>query len=62
MQPLLDMAVLGPPRISLGGRPLAGPLSGKPLALLIYLAVSGQPQPRHALASLLWGDVPEENA
>ena len=45
-------------------------LAGKPLrlksqkgtALLIYLAVKQQPQPRAALANLLWGDLPEANA
>jgi ABC-type oligopeptide transport system substrate-binding subunit/DNA-binding SARP family transcriptional activator len=36
--------------------------SSKALALLCYLAVTGRPHARPALAVLLWGDFPEANA
>lgn len=59
----LRIALLGPISISWddGGAPV--PLTGKPLALLAYLAVeSDRPHRRDALAGLLWPDQPEEHA
>src|SRR5262245_44821598 len=49
----LRLFVLGPPRLERDGQPVELNLR-KALALLVYLAVSGQPQSRDALATLLW--------
>ncbi|GAB4443976.1 MAG: hypothetical protein Kow0031_26340 [Anaerolineae bacterium] len=55
------MKLLGPPRLELDGRPLE--LSyAKAEALLYYLAAEGAPQPRAALADLLWGNSPQKQA
>lgn len=58
----LQLFLLGKPRLQWDGQPLAGLVSAKAQALLFYLAVTGQPCPRSALAGLLWGDMPEETA
>jgi DNA-binding SARP family transcriptional activator len=55
----LRLEVLGGLRASLGGQPLTGFRTRKTQALLVYLAVTGRPQPREALAGLLWGGVPD---
>jgi serine/threonine protein kinase/DNA-binding SARP family transcriptional activator/pimeloyl-ACP methyl ester carboxylesterase len=59
----LKLYVFGPPRIEHDGRPVELNLR-KALALLAYLAVTGQPQSRDALATLLWpeGDQSEGRA
>lgn len=62
MKTKLQLNLLGPPKISLAGQPLVEPLSSKAEAILYYLAVTGQPQTRIALATLLWGDIPEAAA
>src|SRR4051812_5266329 len=49
----LKLFVLGAPRMEHDGQPLELNLR-KALALLVYLAVSGQPHSRDALATLLW--------
>jgi DNA-binding SARP family transcriptional activator len=49
----LKLFVLGQPRLERDGQPLALNLR-KALALLVYLAVSGQPHGRDALATMLW--------
>src|SRR5215213_3122290 len=51
----LQVFVLGPPRLERDGEPVELNLR-KALALLVYLTVSGQPQSRDALATLLWPD------
>ncbi len=51
----LKLYVFGPPRLEYDGQLIALNLR-KALALLVYLAVSGQPQSREALATLLWPD------
>src|SRR3954468_19069854 len=51
----LKLFVLGAPRMEHDGQPLELNLR-KALALLVYLAVSDQPQTRDALATLLWPD------
>src|SRR5215207_6808598 len=49
----LKLFVLGQPRLERDGRPLELNLR-KALALLVYLALSGQLHSRDALATLLW--------
>lgn len=48
-----ELRLLGSPRIERGGAPLEVD-TRKALALVAYLAVTGQPQTRDALAGLLW--------
>jgi predicted ATPase/DNA-binding SARP family transcriptional activator len=62
MGALLEIALLGPPRVVLNGQPAIEGLSGKTLALLIYIAVVGQPQTRESVAGLFWGDAPDTQA
>lgn len=50
---LLKLLVFGSPRLERDGRPIELNLR-KALALLVYLAVSGRPHSRDALATLLW--------
>jgi DNA-binding SARP family transcriptional activator len=57
----LTLNVLGPPRLARGGQPVALPLR-RALALLVYLAVTGQPQSRETLAALLWRESDEGEA
>jgi DNA-binding SARP family transcriptional activator len=49
------------PRIDRGGVPLTF-LRRKTTALLIYLAVTGRPHSRGAIADLLWSNLPRERA
>lgn len=58
----LQLFAFGRFRIQKDGQPLAGLVSAKAQALLIYLAVTGKTCSRPALAGLLWGDMPEETA
>ncbi len=53
MTELLEIGVLGGLRIRRGDTLVAG-LGSKNAALFVYLAVTGLPQPRAALADLLW--------
>jgi non-specific serine/threonine protein kinase len=53
MMAVLKLLVFGAPRLERDGRPIELNLR-KALALLIYLAVSGKPHSRDALATLLW--------
>lgn len=54
---LLELDLLGTPTVRIDGKvPDISPF-GKELALLYYLATSGQPQSRSSLAVLLWGDL-----
>ena len=55
------LTVLGPPRLERDARPLELPLR-RAMALLVYLAVTGRPQPREALAGLLWPESDEREA
>jgi DNA-binding SARP family transcriptional activator/predicted ATPase/Tfp pilus assembly protein PilF len=57
----LELHLFGAPEICLQGQPVTG-LSAKTVALLIYLAVTGEAHKRSALAALLWGEVPEKRA
>ena len=56
-RPPLRIALLGPPLIEVGGRPLEVD-TRKATALLAYLAFTGRPSRRDTLAGLLW---PETN-
>ncbi|MEZ4589961.1 MAG: BTAD domain-containing putative transcriptional regulator [Chloroflexota bacterium] len=62
MTKVLKLALLGPLHITIDDEPLIGLDSGKAQALLGYLAVNGRPHSRHALANLLWGELPEPDA
>jgi DNA-binding SARP family transcriptional activator len=58
----LELHLLGTPQIILDGRPLITLTSAKAQALLFYLAVTRRAHTRAALASLLWGNVPDAAA
>jgi DNA-binding SARP family transcriptional activator len=58
----LRLALLGRPRVVRDDAPLTGWTLRKSLALLAYLAVTGLPHSRGALAGLLWRDCTEDNA
>jgi predicted ATPase/DNA-binding SARP family transcriptional activator len=58
----LRLALLGGLQVSRDGTPVTGFVSNKVAALLCYLAVTGRPHFRPALAGLLWGDWPEPEA
>src|SRR5262245_36520827 len=57
----LKLFVLGQPRLERDGAPIELNLR-KALALLVYLAVSGQPYSRDALATLLWPESDQREA
>ena len=61
-RPRLALSLLGGALMALDGAPLKGFITLKSQALLCYLAVTGRPHSREALAALLWGDTPEEDA
>lgn len=52
---MLELQLLGPPVMTVDGAPVVVD-TRKATALLAYLAVSGQPHRREALAGLLWPD------
>ncbi len=58
----LRLELLGGWQLSRGGAPLTGFAYAKGQALLAYLAATGRPHAREALAALLWGDLPESDA
>lgn len=62
MEEILELNLLGRPQFHLGGEPVTGFTSVKPQALFSYLAVTGEPHNRSALAGLLWGSMIETNA
>lgn len=62
MTKVLELHLLGSLQINLDGRPFIGLVSSKAKALLCYLAVTGRPHTRQALAGLLWPDLPEADA
>lgn len=58
---MLEMTLLGRPQIKIN-KALVEVNANKALALLYYLAATGRPHSRQALAALLWSDLPEEAA
>ncbi len=59
----LALALMGPFEVALDGQPVTWFQTDKARALLAYLAVeSVSPHGRHALAGLLWPDVPDGHA
>src|SRR5262245_13189863 len=58
---LITIRLLGSPEIEAQGKPLILK-NQKARALLFYLAVTGQCHSRGHLATLLWSEVPAENA
>jgi DNA-binding SARP family transcriptional activator/predicted ATPase len=59
---MLQIYLLGAPTIVRDGNPVQGFVSHKAAALLYYLAATGQPHTRPALAALLWPDVADAQA
>jgi DNA-binding SARP family transcriptional activator len=57
----LHLYALGPPEVRLGENLVNFP-TRKTLALLIYLAIETSPQPREALAALLWPEASPERS
>ncbi|MCG3206739.1 MAG: Serine/threonine-protein kinase PknD [Anaerolineae bacterium] len=57
----LKLFLLGPPRVELDGAPV-DLNRRKALALLVYLAVTGQPHSRDAMATLLYPDYSQSHA
>ena len=60
--PQLSLRFLGGLSIGEGNSLVSDGLATKALALVCYLSVTGEPQTREALASLLWSDFPEPRA
>ena len=60
-EPPLHLYVLGPPEVRLGDNLVTFP-TRKTLALLVYLAIESRPQPREALAALLWPEASPERS
>lgn len=58
----LSLQMLGGLRVELDGRVPGRPLPKKAAALLCYLCMTGRSHTRGSLASLLWGESPEESA
>ena len=53
----LSLLLLGSPDLRVGGAPVR--LDRKPVALLAWLAITGEPASRGALGALLWPDSPQ---
>lgn len=62
MAPSLEILLLGGLQIRQNGAPVVSFMSSKVPALLAYLAVTGRPHQRDALAGLLWGEMPDAAA
>jgi DNA-binding SARP family transcriptional activator/predicted ATPase len=58
----IHLTLLGQPRVQLGDAPTLDFAAEKWLALLAYLALTGDSYARPQLEALLWGDSPAENA
>lgn len=62
MLPELELEVLGRPSLTADGVPMLARVPVKAVALLAYIAVTGQTHPRAALAALLWGGLGDQRA
>ena len=62
MSERLTITLFGKPRVERAKRAITGFISAKAQALLFYLAATGRPHMREALAGLLWGGMPEAQA
>jgi DNA-binding SARP family transcriptional activator len=58
---MLELQTLGDLRITVDGHP-AALRSRKAQALLVYLAIEGEPQPRASMATLLWTESDQQHA
>lgn len=59
---MLTIKLLGSPTFVLHNESISHLLGGRAAALLIYLAVTRQPQPRTQITDLLWEEIPEHQA
>ncbi len=59
---ILEIRLLGGLQVSYGDAAVPHFVSSKVPALLAYLAITGRPHQRDALAGLLWGDMPDAAA
>lgn len=59
---MLKISLLGTPQLKLEEPSLSNSITGKRLALFVYLSVTGEAQNRDVLANLLWCDVPNRRA
>ena len=62
LTPVLELQLFGAPQLRLGGEVINDKISGRPLALLSYLAVTGRPHTRDLLADLLWDELTSQQA
>jgi len=58
----LRITALGGLTVTLAGRPVTGLASRKTMALLLYLIMNSQPQPREVLANIFWDDRSQDQA
>ncbi len=59
---MLKITLFGTPQITLDGQSLSDLITGRRLALLVYLVTSGRPHARDVLADLLWCDLSSRQA
>ncbi len=59
---MLTIRLFGTPTFLLKDQLITHLVTGRTAALLAYLAVTGQPQPRALLTDLLWENIPEQQA
>lgn len=59
---MFTISLLGNPAFTLNDQSLSHLVTGRSAALLAYLAVTGQPQPRAGLTDLLWENMAEAQA
>ena len=62
MTAVLEIRLFGGLQIEQNSTPIAGFISNKVAALLVYLVSTGRVHQRDALAALLWGEMPEADA
>lgn len=59
---MLELSFLKRPFVTLHKQPITGFVSDKVIGLLAYLALNGGEQSRERLATLLWGEMPDNRA